>query len=177
MLIQFVLTMLNVLQLDRVCCLASRYGGRAIQAIGPPPPLLAPSLDLDMSIYARNFPEPMANCTDMIPVPLMPESSHFPEGGLVLEEEKSLALELAISSVDELVKMCQLGEPLWIRSNENGKEVINVEEYGRMFPWPMNLKQHPGEFRTEATRDSAVVIMNSINLVDAFLDAVSGYDL
>ncbi|KAL6348608.1 hypothetical protein AAG906_016128 [Vitis piasezkii] len=164
-------------ELDRVCCLASRYGGRAIQAIGPPPPLLAPSLDLDMSIYARNFPEPMANCTDMIPVPLMPESSHFPEGGLVLEEEKSLALELAISSVDELVKMCQLGEPLWIRSNENGKEVINVEEYGRMFPWPMNLKQHPGEFRTEATRDSAVVIMNSINLVDAFLDAMKWMEL
>ncbi|KAJ9707259.1 hypothetical protein PVL29_002309 [Vitis rotundifolia] len=164
-------------ELDRVCCLASRYSGRPIQGIGPPPPLLAPSLDLDMSIYARNFPEPMANCTDMIPVPLMPESSHFPEGGLVLEEEKSLALELAISSVDELVKMCQLGEPLWIRSNENGKEVLNVEEYGRMFPWPMNLKQHQSEFRTEATRDSAVVIMNSINLVDAFLDAMKWMEL
>lgn len=115
----------------------------------------------------------MANCADMIPVPIMPESFHFPEGGLVLEEEKSVAVELAISSVDELLKMCQLREPLWIRSNENGKEVLNVEEYGRMFPWPMNLKQHPSEFRTEATRDSAVIIMNSITLVDAFLDAVS----
>lgn len=164
------------MQLDRVCCIASRYSGRPVQAIGPPPPLLAPSLDLDMSIYARNFPEPMANCGDMIPVPLMSESSHFPEGGLVLEEEKSLALQLAISSVDELVKMCQLGEPLWIPNTENGKEVLCVEEYGRLFPWPINLKQHPSEFRTEATRDSAVVIMNSINLVDAFLDAVSFYD-
>ena len=90
------------------------------------------------------------------------------------EEEKSIALQFAISSVDELVKMCQLVEPLWIQNSETGKEDLNVEEYGRMFPWPMNLKEHPSEFRTEATRDSAVVIMNSINLVDAFLDSVSG---
>ncbi|KAF2308742.1 hypothetical protein GH714_015155 [Hevea brasiliensis] len=40
-----------------------------------------------------------------------------------------------------------------------------------MFPWPLNLKQHSNESRNEATRDSAVVIMNSITLVDAFLDA------
>ena len=92
----------------------------------------------------------------------------------MLEEEKSLALLFAISSVDELVKMCQLVEPLWIQNSENGKEDLNVEDYGRMFPWPINLKEHPSEFRTEATRDSAIVIMNSINLVDAFLDSVSG---
>ncbi|KAK9274468.1 hypothetical protein L1049_021716 [Liquidambar formosana] len=158
-------------ELERVCSLASRYSGRQIQTIGPAPPFLPPSLDLDMSIYSRPFQEPMANCTDMIPMPLLPENSHFPEGVIVLEEEKPLALELAMSSMDELVKMCQATEPLWVRSKENGKDVLNVEEHARMFPWPMNLKQHQNEFRTEATRDSAVVIMNSITLVDAFLDA------
>lgn len=166
------------MQLDRVCNLASRYGSRQFNSIGPPPPpphLLQPSLDLDMGMYnPRHFPETMDNCTAMMPMPLMPENSHFQEGVIVLEEEKHLSVELAVSSLDELMKMCQATEPLWIRSKESSKEVLNIEEYVKMFPWPMNNpKSNPSEFRTEATRDSAVVIMNSITLVDAFLDAVS----
>lgn len=144
------------------------------------PPLLAPSLDLDMNIYSRHFSDPIASCTtEMIPVPMLPppETSPFPEAGLLLmEDDKSLALELAVSSMDELVKMCHASDPLWIRNNENEREVLNLEEHARLFQWPMNhLKNHnsSSEIRTEATRGTAVVIMNSVTLVDAFLDAVS----
>ncbi|GMN30470.1 hypothetical protein TIFTF001_002804 [Ficus carica] len=166
-------------ELDRVCCLTSRYTGRPMQGMGPQAPaLMPPSLDLDMNIYSRHFPDP----NNMVPVPMLPgaEPSHFAvENGLLLEEEKSLAMELAMSSVNELVKMCQSGQPLWMRKGENGREVLNVEEHARMFPWPLNeLNQNEAsEFRTEATRDSAVVIMNSITLVDAFLDANKWMDL
>ncbi|KAL6974901.1 hypothetical protein U1Q18_044427 [Sarracenia purpurea var. burkii] len=140
----------------------------------PAPPILPPSLDLDMSIYPRHFQAPMANCSDMIPMTLMPpENSHFSGGCLIMEEEKSLALDLAISSMDELVKMCQAGEPLWMRNGDDGgREALNFEEHARIFQWPLSVKQDSGEFRTEATRDAAVVIMNSITLVDAFLDAM-----
>ncbi|KAE8726842.1 hypothetical protein F3Y22_tig00005974pilonHSYRG00086 [Hibiscus syriacus] len=86
-------------------------------------------------------------------------------------EEKTIAMELAISAVDELVKMCRSNEPLWVRSNENGKELLYPQEHAKVFHWPLNLKQRSSEFRTEASRDSAVVIMNSITLIDAFLDA------
>ena len=167
---------MNVLQLERVCCLTSRYTGRSIQTMAPPPALMAPSLDLDMNIYPRHFADPnIPPCTEMIPVPMLPpEASQFPEGGLLMEDEKSLALELAASSMAELVKMCHANEPLWIRSCEIEREVLNFEEHARMFPWPLNLK-HRSELRTEASRDTAVVIMNSVTLVDAFLDAVSGY--
>ncbi|GLT72746.1 hypothetical protein SLA2020_446520 [Shorea laevis] len=170
-------------ELERVCCMASQYAGRPIEALQPAPSLMAPlSLDLDMNIYSRHFADPMASCADMIPVPmLMPSetsSSHFSDVSLLSEEEKSMAMEVAISAVDELVKMCggisdDDDEPrLWIRSGENGREVLNFEEHARMFRWPLNLKQqHSDQFRTEASRDSAVVIMNSITLVDAFLDA------
>ncbi|BFG30941.1 hypothetical protein CerSpe_172150 [Prunus speciosa] len=170
-------------ELERVCCLSSRYTtGRQIQTMAPGDPLMsASSLDLDMHIYSRHFQDPMTSCGDMIPMPLLPPEvpSHYNEGGVLLDEEKSLAVELAASSVDELVKMCQAGEPLWIRNSEIGKEVLNVKEYTRMFPtWPLNLKHHSSDqFRTEATRDSAVVIMNSINLVDCFLDANKWMDL
>lgn len=142
--------------------------------MGPAPSLIPPSLDLDMNIYSRHFSEPITTSTDMMPMQMLPDTSNFPESGLVLmEEEKSIAMELAISSMDELVKMCRLNEPLWIHNSENGKQFLNLDEHARMFAWPLNFKQHSTELRTEATRDSAVVIMNSITLVDAFLDAVS----
>ncbi|GAB4857867.1 hypothetical protein Ancab_015772 [Ancistrocladus abbreviatus] len=158
-------------ELDRICSLASRYSGRPIQSIGPPPALLPPSLDLDMSIYSRHFQEPMPSCPEMMSMTLLPDSTPFHGGGLIMDEGKALAMELAMSSVDELMKMCQLDEPLWIRSNNSAMEMLNVEEHSRIFPWPMNLKQHYNELRTEATRSRALVIMNSVNLVDAFLDA------
>lgn len=162
-----------------MCCLISQYTGRPIQSIVPNSLMAPNSLDLDMSIFPRKFEEPLGNCSDHLINPsvgnFMPETSNFGGGVLILDEEKSLAMELAISSVEVLLKMCQMAEPLWIRtSNEiSGKEVLNVEEYLRMFPWPGEIKQNSTEIRTEASRHSAVVIMNSITLVDAFLDAVS----
>ncbi|KAJ9152358.1 hypothetical protein P3X46_025932 [Hevea brasiliensis] len=165
-------------ELERVCCIASLYTGRPIQVMQPVPTLVPPSLDLDMNIYSRQFTDSLGSCTEMMPMPMLPETSSFAESGLVLmEEEKTLAMEIAISSLNELVKMCQATEPLWIRNNENGKEVLNLEEHAKMFPWLLNLKQHSSELRNEATRDSAVVIMNSINLVDAFLDASKWMEL
>ncbi|XP_044465562.1 homeobox-leucine zipper protein HDG5-like isoform X2 [Mangifera indica] len=165
-------------ELDRVCCIVSRYNGRPMQTMGPAPSLIPPSLDLDMNIYSRHFSEPITTSTDMMPMQMLPDTSNFPESGLVLmEEEKSIAMELAISSMDELVKMCRLNEPLWIHNSENGKQFLNLDEHARMFAWPLNFKQHSTELRTEATRDSAVVIMNSITLVDAFLDANKWMDL
>ncbi|XP_017232690.1 homeobox-leucine zipper protein HDG5 isoform X1 [Daucus carota subsp. sativus] len=162
-------------EFEKVCSLLARYNGRAMQAVGPAAPPLSPSLELDMSFYPRPFDQDsLGNCTSMFPVPLMPEnSSQFPGAGglLIMDQEKALALELALSSVDEIVKMCHTAEPLWIQMSD-GKEVLNVEEYNKMFPWPMRLGQLPSEqLRTEASRDTAVVIINSITLVDAFLDA------
>ncbi|GMH22588.1 hypothetical protein Nepgr_024431 [Nepenthes gracilis] len=159
-------------ELDRLCSLASRYSGRPIQSAGLPPAFLPPSLDLDMNIYSRHFQEPMAHCAEMMPMPLPhPDNTPFHGGGLVLDEEKPLAMELAMSSMVELVKMCQLDDPLWTRGNNTAMEMLNVEEHERLFPWPMNLKQHYTELRREATRSRALVIMNSVTLVDAFLDA------
>ncbi|XP_075477472.1 homeobox-leucine zipper protein HDG5-like [Primulina tabacum] len=159
-------------EFERVCCLLSRCTGRPLQSLGPNT-LLPSSLDLEISAYPRKFDqELMPNClSDMIPLPFMPENSHFSANALILEEEKSLAVELAMSCMDELMKMCHTGEPLWIRATEKAKEVLNLEEYAKMISWTGNHKQHCNEFRIEATRDTGVVIMNSITLVDGFLDA------
>ncbi|KAK9698990.1 hypothetical protein RND81_08G146100 [Saponaria officinalis] len=163
-------------ELDRVCSIASRCSGRPLQTLGPPPPpphLLSPppSLDLDMSIYSRHFHEPMPGGTQMLPIPLLPDhTAPFPTAntnnvGLIMDEERPLAMDLAMSSMDELLRMCHVNEPLWVRG-DNSMDVLNMEEYLRMFTWP-----HYNEFKTEATRETSLVIMNSINLVDAFLDS------
>lgn len=168
-------------ELERMCCLTSRYTGRSIQPMGPGPTLMAPSLDLDMNIYParHHFADSIPPCTEMIPVPMLPPvEPSFSEGSgtVLMEEDKSLALDLAASSMAELVKMCHTNEPLWIRSSESEREVLNFEEHARMFGWPQNLK-HRNELRTEASRDTAVVIMNSVTLVDAFLDAQKWMEL
>ncbi|MCL7044069.1 hypothetical protein MKW94_020100 [Papaver nudicaule] len=164
-------------ELERLACIAPRFNVRQLHALGHVPHHLAPSLELDMGIYSRNFQEPqLGHCGDMMSMPNnMPENQHELQLGgccLILDQEKPLAMEFAMNAMDELVKMCHAAEPLWIRCNN--KEMLNVEEHARMFPWSVinnNHKQHRNEFRTEATRENAVVFMNSITLVDAFLDA------
>ncbi|KAG6500136.1 hypothetical protein ZIOFF_039950 [Zingiber officinale] len=161
-------------ELERLSCITSRYsGGRSPLGLAPAPLLLAPSLDLDMGVYSRHFNEPPP--LEMIPVaaaPLSEDLQHSPfAGGLtVLDQDKPLLLDLAMTAADYLVRMCNAGEPLWVRKSNN-VEVLDLEEHSKRLAWPMELKQHDGEFRTEASRDTAMVIMNSITLVDAFLDA------
>lgn len=159
-------------ELERLSCITSRYGSRPVQSLGSAP-LLLPSLDLDMGIYSRHFNEPpIVGCADVIPA-LPISDGHQPFSGmLIMDHDKPLALDLTITAAAHLLRMCHTNEPLWVRNGSLAKEVLNLEEHSRLFPWPMNLKQlQHGEFRTEATRDTALVIMNSITLVDAFLDA------
>ncbi|KAF9625194.1 hypothetical protein IFM89_020114 [Coptis chinensis] len=164
-------------ELERLSGIASRYSCRPIHALGPPAPLLLPSVDLNMNIYAKNFQEQIGICTDMVPVLSMQHNSNLAGWNQIMEHDKHLAIEFAINAIDELIKMCQMSDPLWVRNSNGTKEILNMEEHAKMFPWSANFKQHKGEFRTEATRDSVVVIMNSVTLADAFLDVNKWMDL
>lgn len=127
----------------------------------------------------------LTTCSKLVPtIPILGSNGQLPtahlsegEGGIVLvEEEKySVALDLALFSMEELIKMCHLTEPLWVRSNDKlgfSKEELNFEEHVRLFPCHYS-KLCPTEFgMREASRDSTVIIMNSITLMNAFLDAV-----
>lgn len=185
------------LQLERVCCIASRNGSPQIQALLPSadPTLLCSSLELDKDIYSsrqqyNQDPAIVSTCSELMPAILIlpldgqqpAAPNQPPEGGdgggsiaLVEEQKYSLALDLAISSIDELVKMCHSTEPLWIRSNDkygSPVELLDFEEHERLFPCHYSKLCSAESGIKEASRDSAVIIMNSITLVDAFLDAV-----
>ncbi|KAF6148540.1 hypothetical protein GIB67_042499 [Kingdonia uniflora] len=168
-------------EIERFSCITSRYtgGSRHIQSLGHTSQMLLPSLDLDMNMYNRHFQEPVGTPTNMIPIPSIQENAILTAGGgiLIMEHEKPLALELAMNVMEELVSMCQVDETLWVSSGNGNTELLNAEEHSRLFLWRSNFKQNSGQFRMEATRESTVVIMNSITLVDAFLDANKWMDL
>jgi homeobox-leucine zipper protein len=85
--------------------------------------------------------------------------------------ERSMFLELALAAMDELVKMAQTDEPLWIRSFDGGREILNHEEYLRTITPCIGMK--PSGFVSEASRETGMVIINSLALVETLMDSVS----
>ncbi|XP_074589068.1 homeobox-leucine zipper protein ROC2-like isoform X2 [Curcuma longa] len=90
------------------------------------------------------------------------------------EVEKPVVVELAVAAMEELIQMAQLDE-LWVRHDTmNGAaggacgETLNEEEYARAFPRGFGPKQ--SALKTEASRETAVVIMNQMNLVEMLMD-------
>ncbi|MQL94678.1 hypothetical protein Taro_027338 [Colocasia esculenta] len=183
--------------LERLSCVIARYGHPALQ---PAPAtsaglLLAPSLDLDMGVYARHFSEQpgmAAACADVMPalaavrppqllgaavqgMPDVPGQLHFPVGGVfIADQDRALAVDLALTAAAQLSRLCREDGPLWVRGGSDGSELLDMEVFQRTCPWPIDLnhRQQLGgvEMRIEATRDTALVIMNSITLADIFSD-------
>lgn len=85
------------------------------------------------------------------------------------EADKPMIVELAVAAMEELTRMAQGGEPLWV-SCGNSAEILNEEEYLRTFPRGIGPK--PMGLKSEASRESVVVIMNHINLVEILMDVV-----
>ncbi|KAJ0017866.1 hypothetical protein Pint_10906 [Pistacia integerrima] len=83
------------------------------------------------------------------------------------EADKPMIVELAVAAMEELMRMAQAGEPLWV-PGENSTEIIHEDEYLRTFPRGIGTK--PLGLRSEASRESAVVIMNHVNLVEILMD-------
>lgn len=86
------------------------------------------------------------------------------------EADKPVIIELAVSAMEELVRLAQAGEPLWVPSSDNSSETLSEDEYLRTFPRGIGPK--PLGLISEASRESAVVIMNHITLVEILMDVV-----
>nr|CAB3485830.1 unnamed protein product [Digitaria exilis] len=91
-------------------------------------------------------------------------------GAVQSDADKPMIVELAVAAMEELVRMAQLDEPLWNMPGIDGSssETLNEEEYARMFPQGLGPKQYG--LKSEASRDSSVVIMTHANLVEILMD-------
>lgn len=86
-------------------------------------------------------------------------------------DDKRSIIELAVLGMDELMRLGKTGgPPLWLPTNYY-TEILNGDEYMKNFlrvtgPNPFGL-------RPEGSKESGVIIMNPINLVDILMDVVS----
>ncbi|XP_052183903.1 homeobox-leucine zipper protein GLABRA 2 isoform X2 [Diospyros lotus] len=83
--------------------------------------------------------------------------------------EKSRITEFAGRAMEELRKMASAGEPLWIRSIETGREILNYDEYVREFSVENSGNGSPKR-SIEASRETGVVFVDLPWLVQCFMD-------
>ncbi len=168
-------------ELDRVSALAAKYLGRPITPMAPAQ-LALPSSSLDLQVGGGGAfgagaglgHGGVGGALDMVAGPSVVDVATRP-GGLT-EAEKPMVVELAVMAMEELVRMAQAEEPLWVKvhGGEVGagmgvKEQLNYDEYLRQFPGGIGMR--PGGLKTEATRETALVMMNGGSLVEALMDA------
>eukprot|EP00262_Sarcandra_glabra_P016232 TRINITY_DN522_c0_g1_i2.p1 TRINITY_DN522_c0_g1~~TRINITY_DN522_c0_g1_i2.p1 ORF type:complete len:797 (+),score=122.76 TRINITY_DN522_c0_g1_i2:449-2839(+) len=164
-------------ELDRVCALAGKFLGRPVSSIGNSIPSM-PNSALELGVGSNGFGG-LTGVAAALPsgpdfgggvaggLAVVPTSRPAGVMGLDISLERSMFLELALAAMDELVKMAQTDEPLW--SLEGGKVTLNYDEYLRVFPRRIGAK--PVGFVTEASRESGMVIINSLALVETLMDA------
>lgn len=85
--------------------------------------------------------------------------------------EKTRIMEAVTNAMDELIKMASEEEPLWIRSYETGREILNYDGYMKEFCAENHKTMDPKE-SIEASRESGVMFVDLPWLVQSFMDAV-----
>lgn len=85
-------------------------------------------------------------------------------------EADDLVTDLAAAAMEELVEMARIKEPLWVSSIDGTTALLDQDEYFRSFSTGFDPK--PQGYKTEASRESAVVIINHLHLVETLMNVV-----
>ncbi|KAJ6360482.1 hypothetical protein OIU76_016284 [Salix suchowensis] len=85
-----------------------------------------------------------------------------------IEADEPMIIELAVATMEELIRMAQMDKRLGMNNLDGIESVLNEDEYTRIFPHGLDPKL--AGFKCEASRESDVVIMNNINLVEYLMD-------
>ncbi|KAL9236910.1 hypothetical protein vseg_011524 [Gypsophila vaccaria] len=152
-------------EIDRISSIAAKYVGKPLMTY----PHLSPTTLTSRSSF------------DLGVGPLGPQSTLIGGGDMYssagdllraiappTEADKPMIIELAVAAIEELTRMAQAGEPLWVPIPDNSVVILNEEEYFRTFP--RGIGPMPLGLRSEASRHSSVVIMNPMNLVEILMD-------
>lgn len=159
-------------QLDRVSSIAAKYIGRPISQLPPVQPIHISSLDLTMGTFGGQGISGPSLDLDLLPGSSS-TLSNLPYQQIVLSDmDKSLMTDIAANAMEELLRLLQTNEPLWMKSSTDGRDILDLDSYERMFPRANSHLKNPN-VRIESSRDSGVVIMNGLALVDMFMDCVS----
>ncbi|KAI3795695.1 hypothetical protein L1987_38352 [Smallanthus sonchifolius] len=147
-------------EIDRISGIAAKYVGKPMLNYPNMSPLV-PTRSLDLGVAGFSPQQGMVG--EMFGANDLLRSVSGPT-----EADKPIIIELAVAAMEELIRMAQTHEPLWVPSSDNSSETLSEDEYLRMFPRGMGPKQLG--LNSEASRESAVVIMNHITLVELLMD-------
>ncbi|XP_025647253.1 homeobox-leucine zipper protein HDG11-like [Arachis hypogaea] len=103
-----------------------------------------------------------------VPPPIVADNNDNGEQGVAVMEV-ALASEVAATAMDELLRLIRLNEPFWVGSAFDGKLVLHGESYEKMFPRVYQFND--GNSRVESSKESGIVNISGIQLVDLFLDS------
>ncbi|KAK1555194.1 hypothetical protein Q3G72_023216 [Acer saccharum] len=133
-------------EFNRIFMLASRFLGRPISSLSPS----------DGEGTSASPPPPPPMVASMVGIRGIPFN-------------KNVFVELDVAAMDILMKLAQPDTPLWIKTSDGGKEVLNREEYLRVFPPCFGIQ--PNGFVFEASQQSGMVLINSLALVETLMDS------
>ncbi|XP_022876975.1 homeobox-leucine zipper protein PROTODERMAL FACTOR 2-like [Olea europaea var. sylvestris] len=146
-------------EIDRISGIAAKYVGKPLLSYAHLPPGSSRSLDLGPGNYGlqTGMDNELFGAADLLRSVSGPADANKP-----------MVIELAVAAMEELIRMAQTGEPLWMPSTDNSAETLSEEEYVRTFPRLIGPK--PLGLKSEASRESAIVIMNHISLIEILMD-------
>lgn len=84
-------------------------------------------------------------------------------------------MEIVHEAMEELMTMATAGEPLWIRSVETGREILNYDEYLKEFSAKNSSSNVRPKRSIEASRETGVVFVDLPRLLQCFTDVVRNY--
>lgn len=173
-------------ELDRLCAVAKKFLGKSVSSlaghISPTMPSSVLEIGVGNNIFA-GFNSVVAPTISALPDYLPGFSSNpldavAPTMGKNMEallgSDRSMLLELALAAMEELMSMAQMEEPLWLPSSQGGPKALNYEQYRRTFRPIAGIS--PVGSVSEASRETRIVSIDSVALVETLMDAVS-YDL
>ncbi|GLT57689.1 hypothetical protein SLA2020_306430 [Shorea laevis] len=159
---------------ERVSNLLAKYIGRPISQLDLLATVPASSMDLlSTSVSKPGMRNPLLDL-DLNPGISGNATSPCQFNGIT-DMEKALMSETAASAVDELIRLLRINEPLWVKSQTDGRYVIQRDSYEKIFPKANHFKSSSARF--ESSKDSGLVSMSAMQLVDMFLDSDKWVDL
>ncbi|KAG6485725.1 hypothetical protein ZIOFF_054290 [Zingiber officinale] len=163
-------------QLDRVSSIASRYLGRPMTQLPPVLPVSISSLDLSVGGYNNPGISTSLDLNLLLQNSSSSSSSSSLPYASISELDKPIMVEMASNAMEEVIRLVQTDEPLWMKSVNDGRDILQLETYDRMFKRSGHRLKFP-DVRIEASRDSAVVAMNATTLIDMLMDSSKWCDL
>ncbi|GAV58428.1 LOW QUALITY PROTEIN: Homeobox domain-containing protein/START domain-containing protein, partial [Cephalotus follicularis] len=159
---------------EKVSSLLAKYIGKPISHMDPSMPLSSTLLEMSQaSLMGQGYG---SNPNDFDATSGTSDGTALPyQFNGVSDVEKELMMQTATPATDELTRLLRINEPLWIKAQSDGRYVIHFDSYDKIFPKANHFKSSSA--RIESSKDTGLVSVNALDLVDMMLDANRWVDL